>query len=262
MSEHDRIREYLAGAALDDLDPGERAELDAHLPGCDACRTLAAGLDDALAELALAAPAREPRASLQDDVLAAIRESDRTVAPVSPATSGPERIGARPSRGVVWASLGLAAVLAVVAIGLGVRTVQLQEDLTEARAALLAAEAEIATQGAVMTVLTDPGHVTVGLEAEPLAADARAVVVFRPGSTDSYLMADGLPPTPAGSVYQLWVADAAGVHPLETFHHDGSGPVIAPFGVDLGGADAAMVTLEPEGGAQGEPGPQVVFGEI
>jgi hypothetical protein len=75
-------------------------------------------------------------------------------------------------------------------------------------------------------------------------------------------MANDLPATPAGRVYQLWYADAAGVHPLGTFHHDGSGPFVAPFGVDLAGSVAAMVTLEPEGGAQGDPGPEVIFGEL
>ena len=64
-------------------------------------------------------------------------------------------------------------------------------------------------------------------------------------------------------MYQLWAADADGVHPLGTYPYDGTGPFVAPFGVDLGSADAAMVTLEPIGGAQGDvPGPQVVFGEL
>jgi hypothetical protein len=75
-------------------------------------------------------------------------------------------------------------------------------------------------------------------------------------------MADRLPATPDGMVYQLWYADAAGVHALGTFRHDGEGPLLARFGVDLGSSAAAMVTLEPEGGAVGEPGPQVVFGEL
>lgn len=75
-------------------------------------------------------------------------------------------------------------------------------------------------------------------------------------------MAMALPATPAGQVYQLWVADDTGVHALGTFHFDGQGAFVAPFGVDLGDSAAAMVTREPEGGAQGEPGPQVVFGEI
>jgi hypothetical protein len=37
---------------------------------------------------------------------------------------------------------------------------------------------------------------------------------------------------------------------------------VVPVGVDLAGSSAAMVTLEPTGGAVGEPGPQVVFGEL
>ena len=44
--------------------------------------------------------------------------------------------------------------------------------------------------------------------------------------------------------------------------YDGRGPFVAPFGVDLADGAAAMVTLEPMGGATGEPGPQVVFGEL
>ncbi len=66
-----------------------------------------------------------------------------------------------------------------------------------------------------------------------MAPDALARVVFRPGTTDAFLMATELPATPAGHVYQLWVADAAGVHALGTFRHDGRGAFIAPFGVDL-----------------------------
>ena len=37
---------------------------------------------------------------------------------------------------------------------------------------------------------------------------------------------------------------------------------VAPFGVDLANSEAAMITLEPDGGAVGEPGPQVVFGTL
>jgi hypothetical protein len=37
---------------------------------------------------------------------------------------------------------------------------------------------------------------------------------------------------------------------------------LPPFGVDLASAKATMITLEPVGGAQGEPGPQVAFGEL
>lgn len=75
-------------------------------------------------------------------------------------------------------------------------------------------------------------------------------------------MASGLPATPAGSVYELWAADATGVHARPTFTCGASGPCLASFGVGLRGMTAAMVTLEPAGGAVTEPGRQLVFGNL
>ena len=72
----------------------------------------------------------------------------------------------------------------------------------------------------------------------------------------------GSPPRPRARCISSWSADTAGVHPLGTFTFDGEGTFVAPFGVDLSKAAAAMITIEPTGGATGEPGPQVVFGEL
>ena len=105
-------------------------------------------------------------------------------------------------------------------------------------------------------------HVTVALHGDAIAPDAEAAVVFVPGDDASYVVARNLPATPAGHGYQLWYADEAGVHPLQTVAYDGSGTFLAPIGVDLADSSAVMITLEAEGGAQGEPGPQVVFGEL
>jgi hypothetical protein len=113
-----------------------------------------------------------------------------------------------------------------------------------------------------MAAAVDPAHVTVALESEPLAAGASAVVVFVPGTDSSWLVARDLPATPSGHGYQLWYADEAGVHPLQTVPYDGTGTFVAPLEVDLATSTAVMLTLEESGGAQGEPGPQVVFGEI
>jgi hypothetical protein len=273
--DHGNLRQLAAGAALDDLDPQERADLDAHLATCRPCQALAAELDGVLADLALAAPEIQPPASLMGDVMAAIRQpatggilpsSSRPDAPPVPqavdATPVIDLAERRRWRAVALASTGLAAVLAIAAVGLGAGTLELTDQVADAQAALSEARNELVARNAALTLLAEPGHQTASLTAEPVAADATAMVVFRPGSDASYLMATDLPPTPEGQVYQLWFADEAGVHPLGTFHHDGEGPFVAPFGVDLGTSAAAMVTLEPEGGAQGEPGPQVVFGEF
>lgn len=277
--DHRSLQQLAAGAALDDLDAAERADLDAHRATCASCAALGVELEDVLADLALVVPELHPPASLKREVLSALR------APVvvdfevrTPQSTGPTRAAAGPGttavapvvdlaerrrwRAIGAAGIGMAAVLAIAAVGLGARTSELTDQVAATRVLLVEAQAQVTSRNAALTLLAEPGNVTASLHAEPVAPDATAMVVFRPGSDESYLMATGLPATPDGQVYQLWFADGAGVHPLGTFHHDGTGAFVAPFGVDLAGSAAAMVTLEPEGGAQGEPGPQVIFGEF
>jgi hypothetical protein len=255
LADHADARLLAAGSALDDLDPSERRAYEAHVLGCGSCRSLSWDLDDVLGDLALLAPARRPPDALRRGIMDALR--------VEPSADIVElRRSTRRLRTVSLGAVGLAAALAVVAVGIGARTVELSDAVAANTAALAAAEARLGHQAAAMALVADPAHVTASLHAESLAPTATAVVLYRPGTTDSYLMADRLPATPAGSVYQLWYADAAGVHALGTFTHDGRGPLVVPFGVDLGASAATMVTLEPVGGARGEPGPQVVFGEL
>jgi anti-sigma-K factor RskA len=254
--DHGTLRQLAAGAALDDLDPAERRELDAHLRGCSACAELTRDLDDVLCDLALATPEMAPPPALRRSILRALPGA----ASASPTGPTDDRtvvsLPARRSRTWrTWAPLGLAAVVALAVIGLGARTVQLD-------GAAAVARTQVAEQAAALAVVADPAHRTASLTAEPAAPNATAVVVYRPGTRDAFILADHLPATPDGMVYQLWAADSGGVHPLATFHHDGVGPFLASFGVDLGASAAAMVTLEPIGGATGEPGPQVVFGEL
>lgn len=265
MIDHFACREFAAGAVLEDLDPLEREQLDEHLAGCSACQSIAGQLREVVWDLALLTPDVEPPISLQRSVLEAVRASEPT--PIASARSA--RAVSEVPRRPRWSSVAFgapAAVLAVVAIGLGARVIALTDEnaVAVAAAADVAADAQaqlVAREGA-MAVLIDPDHEVAPLTAEALAPDARAVAVFEPGTTESYVMVADLPPTPAGHVYQLWVADTAGVHPLGTFHHPGGTAFVAPFGVDLATSDAAMITLEPDGGSVGEPGPQVVFGTL
>lgn len=260
--DHAALRELAAGAALDDLDGDELVALSSHLSTCVPCRALQAELDDVMGDLALIAPTLHAPASLRADVMAALREPPRYAdAPLRQAAA-PQSIAAPRFRLGTWMALGAAAVLGVAAVGLAGQVARLDGELDVAQAAAAEAQQELQARQAAIAVIADPTHVTAPLEPDELAPGTTAMVVFTPGTTDAYLMAVDLPATPAGHVYQLWFADAAGVHPLETFHHDGEGAFVAGFGVDLASSAAAMVTLEPEGGVQGEPGPQVVFGEF
>jgi predicted anti-sigma-YlaC factor YlaD len=303
--DHRTYRELAAGAALDDLDAVERTALDAHLGACATCRGDARQLADTAGLLALAAPRREPPASLRGAVLAAIAASENrpfgipaaslayagTGTAVRPAAAG---LGAptaqqatvarqtpaeRPTTGDVldlealrreraryrrlsFAGLAAAAVLAIAVAGLGATAAGFSSQVDQVARERDEAVAQLATSDAAMSVVLAPDHATATLTPEPMAARAVVYVVYRPGTDDAWLMAADLPATPPGTVYQLWSADAAGVHALTTFTCDGRSACLAPFGVDLGDAKATMITLEPVGGADGEPGPQVAFGEL
>jgi anti-sigma factor RsiW len=278
MIAHRELRELAAGAALDDLDPVERGLLDDHIGSCDACATLSLELEDIVADLALSAPEIRPPVALRQSVMRAIRPVATTTLRALPSPSDPIPVPGqdgteatvdletlrrerRTGRRLTVGALGIAAVLAIATLGSGLNAIGLQDELARRQVQLDDATSRAGRQAAAMTVALHPSHLTASLEAEPIAGQAHAQVVYLPGTTDAYLIVDALPPTPAGFVYQLWVADHEGVHGLATFHHVG-GTFVAGFGLDLTGKEAAMVTLEPSGGAVGEPGPQVVFGEL
>jgi hypothetical protein len=165
-------------------------------------------------------------------------------------------------RRLSFAGLAAAAVLAIAVAGLGATAAGLSSQVDQVARERDEAVGRLATTDAAMSVVLAPDHATATLTPEPMAAQAVVYVVYRPGTDEAWLMAADLPATPPGTVYQLWSADAAGVHALTTFTCDGRSACLAPFGVDLGEAKATMITLEPAGGAADEPGPQVAFGEL
>jgi hypothetical protein len=295
--DHRTYRELAAGAALDDLDDAERASLDAHLATCRSCRDDARDLVDTAGWLAYAVPARRAPASLRAGVLAAITASEQRPVGVpaallayagasaattgSPASFVPSRADRAPVPATAdivdldtlrrerdryrrrsLAGLAAAAVLAIAVGALGVTTAGVNDQLARTTAERDLAVAQLARTDQAMAVVLAPDHATAQLTTEPMAAEASVYVVYRPGTTEAWLMAGNLPKPPAGQVYQLWSADAAGVHALTTFTCAEGASCLAPFGVDLATATATMITLEPTGGAQGEPGPQVAFGEL
>jgi hypothetical protein len=270
---HDEVRLLAAGAALGDLEPGEQLAATAHAATCPDCASLPADLLHVLADLALLAPPRVPPAALLGRVRTAIREAEAiSAAAASPRAEAtvheapPRPITSieafRARRRPLAAALAMAAAFAIAAAGLGVASARLSSELDQTRARVASLEAQASGSEALMAALADPIHRTAALQAKASAPGASAVVVYVPGTKEAWIVADHLPATPAGSAYELWYADAAGVHPLTTATWDGKGVMVAPVGVDLANSAAVMVTLERSGGSTGTPGPEVVFGEL
>ena len=261
MTDHHAFRELAAGAALDDLSPFERIRFGIHARTCRACAALRRDLVDTTSMLSLAPSQRPAPPELRVAIVRSIaRETGSDRPPALELAS--LRRETRRLRAVSLAGLAAAVVLAIGLVGLGARAVSLSDQLATAEAGARSMTARLTARDDAMAVALAPGGVTAPLGAMPGADGALASVVYAPGSGKAYLVATSLPPTPSGHVYQLWFADAAGVHPLGTFTSDGGGVVVVGFGTDLAGKKAAMVTLEPDGGTTGAPGPEVLFGAL
>jgi hypothetical protein len=263
--DHAAYAELIAGRALGDLDRDEERTVEAHLPGCAACRSIARDMDVVLADLALAAPARPVPPLLGTRILRAIHEGSGPARP--PLGGAPSRpslrdlLGSR-TRMRAWFAPAVGVVAIVAILALGVELVALRDQLEDAQRVARVAVSELAARDGAMAVMADPAHAAAWLEPSQAGITASALMVYLPGAPRAWLMANGLPATPEGSVYQFWYADAEGVHPGVSFAYDGAGTLLMPVQVDLRGAQAAMLTIESSGRSAGAPSQDIVFGDL
>ena len=130
----------------------------------------------------------------------------------------------------------VAAVAAVVALGIGLWGANVSSKLDDTRSALERSEAAAA-------VLADPGAQSVGLQAGEgrlvVGADGRAVLVV-----------DGLDPAPAGKTYEMWIVPGGSIEeasPAGLFPGRDGTEIVAIDGTVQAG-DLVAVTVEPSGG--------------
>jgi len=256
----------MAGRALGDLDVAEQRSAEAHLRSCPECRALTRDLDGVLTDLGLAAAPRAAPAALGPSIMAAIRrEASLPMQGGALMRPAPAPVAVvRPPRGFGLGravGVGLAAAAALAIVVLGGQVVDLRDRLDRAQLVAQDASDALRARNTAMQVVADPSHASAWLAPSTTEVPSGALMVYVPGSTDAFLVADGLPATADGRVYQFWYADADGVHAGVTFRHDGQGVLVIPVQVDLGGAQAAMLTIEADGGAVA-PSQDVVFGEL
>jgi anti-sigma factor RsiW len=229
------IHELTAGYALDALDQDERSAYEAHLPHCEHCQQELASFWTTTEALAVAASGPEPSLALRERILADIRtEPVQNVVPFEP-----RRRRVAPVLGAV------AAVAAVVALGIGLWATNLSSELDETRSAL-------AQQRKTAAILANPDSRTV--ELQPGAEGQGRLVVDSDGQ--AVLVIAGLEPAPAGKTYQMWIvphggaAESAGLFPgtdgLDVLPVDGTvdtGEIVAVTIEQAGGVD--VPTTEP-----------------
>jgi hypothetical protein len=189
MAEH-RFLEDLPVHALGALAGEELRRLEAHLSqGCDLCEAELFALREAAALLPHALPGRPLPAGLKAKVMGAI--------------GGPRHVesGASPSP-MIW-GLAIAASL-MLAAALGALWYTTRLDLSTLRSDNERLDSLLKEQEKEMAWLKDPVVQVAllrGLEGNP---NAKAQLLWHPGTKQGILYVKGLPPLPLEKSYELW----------------------------------------------------------
>jgi anti-sigma factor RsiW len=221
------IHELTAGYALDALDADERRVYEAHLESCERCRDELASFWNVSEALAVAASGPEPSVDLRARILDAARAEPPVVIPF------PVR---RRTPVLVPALTTVAAIAAVVAIGLGIWAVHLSNDLDSSRAA-------VANQREAAAIVADPTAQTVALQ-----QGNGQLVVARDGR--AALALSGLERAPTGKTYEIWVIAGANAPEPSGLFPGREGAELVAVERMVGRGDVVAVTLEKAGGVK------------
>jgi anti-sigma-K factor RskA len=220
-SEHDRRSDEVAAYLLGALEPGEAAELERHLAGCEECRAELEWLRPAAQVLPESVKRVEPPGELRGRLMAQVRSEAR------PAVA-PRREHARGSRG--WSPRPLAGLAALA--------------LVVAAVAAYAIGNGGSGEGGGTTVVA--GH-SPGVTAE----------VVRQGDSGTLRLAN-LRQLPRDEVLQAWVQRGERIVSAKTlFVPNPDGTASATID-SMDGVSTVMVTAEPRGGSTQPTGEPIV----
>lgn len=289
MSEH-AFLDDLPAYALGGLTPLERARLEEHLAaGCEICELELPAWNAAAERLPLGVTPIDPPAELKARLMARIA----TEAPSRPPAAAGVAPGVtavnvtpirRPEARSSYVPLALAAAL-VMGVGLAglwmaarseVSSLRVErQEIARERSALVAEVTRLKSETArLQTDLTsrakdiawlhDPRVQIALLKGLKESPQARARMLWNPGSKQGVLLVDGLPPLPLEKSYQLWVFAKDVPLPAGTFGTgaDGRGVVDLAALESLGGDPSKFaVSVEPKGGVPKPTGAIVLLGE-
>lgn len=283
----------LAAHALGALERAEARDLAAHLSECAECRAEFDAWRETAAALAYIAPAAEPSAGLRSRILESIRaeegvqkfprsatrRGDGKIKGVSGESSRDESNvvplvkTARSSRLIISRPVALAASLALIALVISLvllwnRYGTMQQEMARLSARLNQTQGELASEREALArereaieLITAPEARMATLAGTEMARSARAKFVFDRTTGRAMLMADDLPPAPAGKAYQIWFIAEGKPMPGQVFTPDASGHAEMHDQVPAAarGATTFAITLEPSQGMAAPTGPKYLL---
>ena len=213
MDDH---RELTAAYALDALDARERDRYEAHLATCEECREELASFWAVSGALAHAAGGPAPPPALRERILQQARSERPYVVPFR-------------RRFALTPAAGIAAVAAVLALGLGLWGTSLSRELDDRKG-------ELAVLGDPNAQVFETANGEANLVVTPTGA--AALVVRR------------LAPAPAGKDYEIWVFENGVPHRAGLFERPG----VAVLDRRVASGQMVAVTVEPDGGLDAPTG--------
>lgn len=264
MSSTEHIsQEDLILYSMQALTPEEQEQAKAHLETCAACRSALPEVMADVALLGLSASQEDVPAGAKQRFMAAVANTPQatTSAAEEPAPETvrtfvyPER-GRMPRGGLGWFGWMTAVAAFVVAVYLGVHSLQLQHKLDASRGEIARLSAQAARAQELMEALTSPQakQVTLTETKRPAQPVGHATYVKKTGAL--IFIASNLHRIPENKTYELWLIPAGGKAPIPAglFRPDASGAASVvlpplPAGVE---AKAFGVTVER---AEGSPTP-------
>jgi len=217
------LHDYTAAYALDALDRDEAARYEEHLATCEECREQLAQLGGAAGALAFAVESPAPSPDLRARILDSARAERPNVTPLRPRWS--------------VATSALAAVAALVAVGVGIWAVDLSRSLDHERSARERLEKVITTPMA--SVVRVSGRSSGTLVVTP--------------SGNATLIVSQLPKAPKGRIYEAWVIKDNKPVRAGTFPGGGN-TVIIPLDRNVPKGAIVAVTLEQKPGGDAPTG--------
>lgn len=230
-TDHERIEELLAGAALGALDPDDERELArlraAHGAGCAECRDLERELAEVAGLLAFSLDPVPADRNAAERVLVAAGAGAPTSVPPAPPSAPTDDLAARrdhrdaPTRRGWSALVAVAAALTVVVV---------------AAATVVRPSVEVTRAEAAQTI--------VRFDAAD-GVDGTLTMAYTPGEAGAVFWGTDLPDPGEGSVYEIWMIDD-GTPVSGGCESPVDGRLALFVDVEVGSTEQMAVTVEPE----------------
>jgi anti-sigma-K factor RskA len=215
------IHEATGAYALNALSADERAEFEAHLEGCEACRREVAELRTAADALPVGVTQYSAPPALKDRLMATVRSEAELLSAAGPQADRP------PARG---------------------RTQRERRGRLSWRPALALACALLV--GAVAGISLTGGDDVQRLQASLAPSGAEVTMELR--DEHSTLLARNLPAPPEGRIYQVWLKrrGVQAPEPTNALFTTREGAAEVDVAGDMDDVEAVLVTHEPRGGSR------------